>query len=310
MCLVKFSIVIPVYNKQEYIINSIESVLQQTFSDFEIIFVDDGSVDSSVDVINQAMIGKDVSWYLVSGRNFGVSNARNKGIALARGEFIAFLDADDIWHKDYLATLNRVILQNPNERYFTSNYKERYTNEAKKESVLDFDFDTINCRIVNYCVDQTHFYTSSVCISKDVFSSNLFFFDENQTHAEDTDVWFKLSLRYDTVFIDNALVYYVQCDTDSATSNIQKLDYSTIFDKKVIDNIHTNLIVETKNVKKYIDNQRLRYVKSNLKRGNLTNARKIIMNGYSIPLIFFLPLTFFPAKLVVGIAKLVRKLVR
>ena len=82
----------------------------------------------------------------------------------------------------------------------------------------------------------------------------MFFFDENQTHAEDTDVWFKLSLRYNTVFIDNALVYYIQCDKDSATSSIQKLDYSTIFDKKVIANIHTNLIVETKNVKKYIIN--------------------------------------------------------
>lgn len=98
----KISIVIPVYNGERYIRRAIEGVLAQTFTDWELILVDDGSRDAS-GVICDEYAGERI--HVVHQKNGGVSAARNAGIELAQGEYIAFVDADDIIGKDYLANL-------------------------------------------------------------------------------------------------------------------------------------------------------------------------------------------------------------
>jgi glycosyltransferase involved in cell wall biosynthesis len=96
----KISVVIPTYNRAEKVPKTIESVLSQTFSDLEIIVVDDGSSDGTGQILRETF-GDRIRYYFQP--NKGVSEARNKGIAEARGEWIAFLDSDDIWDKDKLA---------------------------------------------------------------------------------------------------------------------------------------------------------------------------------------------------------------
>ena len=102
------SIVIPLYNKAAVICRTMESVKQQIFSDFEILIVNDGSTDDSLSVLmdflseNEAVFKNSVR--LIEQENKGVSAARNQGIKEARGEIIAFLDADDEWLPDYLKT--------------------------------------------------------------------------------------------------------------------------------------------------------------------------------------------------------------
>lgn len=98
----KFSIVIPLYNKAIYIVNTIQSVLKQTCTDLEVIVIDDGSSDGSSELV--AAIG-DARVRLIYQPNAGVSAARNHGIALAGGEWVAFLDADDWYHPKFLSTL-------------------------------------------------------------------------------------------------------------------------------------------------------------------------------------------------------------
>jgi len=89
-----FSVVIPLYNKERSVKNTIESVLNQTFQDFEVIVVNDGSTDNSLEVVKSF---NDERIRIINQKNSGVSSARNRGIKEAKYEWIAFLDADDLW---------------------------------------------------------------------------------------------------------------------------------------------------------------------------------------------------------------------
>ncbi|MCX6184716.1 MAG: glycosyltransferase family A protein, partial [Flavobacterium sp.] len=89
-----FSVIIPVYNKEQFLVHTINSVLNQSFTDFELLLIDDGSTDSSPALLNQFT---DERIKLISQNNQGVSAARNLGIKEAKAPYIAFLDADDLW---------------------------------------------------------------------------------------------------------------------------------------------------------------------------------------------------------------------
>ena len=93
------SIIIPCYNASSYIKETINSVLTQTFQNFEILLINDGSTDNSSSIIKTII---DDRIHLVEQENQGVSSTRNKGIAMAKGEFIVFLDADDLLHPNFL----------------------------------------------------------------------------------------------------------------------------------------------------------------------------------------------------------------
>lgn len=117
---VKFTVVIPLYNKQSYIKNTIQSVLEQTYRNFEVIVVDDGSSDDSY---LAAKTVQDERLSVIQQQNQGVSVARNTGIYAAKGEYIAFLDADDYWDKDYLETINILTEKYPQSDIFVTAYR-------------------------------------------------------------------------------------------------------------------------------------------------------------------------------------------
>ena len=97
----KVTVVIPVYNREKYLGIAVDSILSQTFPDFELLVIDDGSIDRSIDVV---LSHSDPRIRLVcNNTNLGVSTTRNKGIQLARGEYLAFLDSDDWAHPERLA---------------------------------------------------------------------------------------------------------------------------------------------------------------------------------------------------------------
>ena len=95
------SVVIPLYNKEEQIADTLQSIFEQTFQDFEIVIVDDGSTDNSVEEVEKFT---DSRIRLIHQINAGVSAARNRGIEEARGELIAFLDVENEWKREYFAT--------------------------------------------------------------------------------------------------------------------------------------------------------------------------------------------------------------
>lgn len=116
----RFTVVIPLYNKEHYIIKTLESVFLQTYKDFEIIVVDDGSTDHSYDTANLYSSPK---MKLIHQENQGVAVARNVGIEHAQGEYIAFLDADDTWYPHYLENMNNLIEKFPQSDIFVSAYR-------------------------------------------------------------------------------------------------------------------------------------------------------------------------------------------
>ena len=118
----RFSIIIPLYNKANFIAKTLNSVLNQTYTDFEVVIVNDGSTDNSLEIVQ---IFDDKRIKLFTTKNQGVSATRNFGIKQSQGDYIAFLDADDIWEEKFLETINKLILSFPNEQVYASSLKIR-----------------------------------------------------------------------------------------------------------------------------------------------------------------------------------------
>lgn len=134
---VKVSVIMPAYNSELYIRESIDSVLAQSLTDFELIVVDDGSTDATAEIV-QGVTDQRVR--LIRQPNQGVSVARNTGLEAARGQFITFLDSDDLYYSDFLKTLYYLIQSNQTEMSF-SNYSESYYAEDMQKN----DVTKIRC---------------------------------------------------------------------------------------------------------------------------------------------------------------------
>lgn len=164
-----FSVVIPLYNKEKFIKHTIQSVLDQTFQDFEIIIVNDGSTDGSVEVVKQF---EDERIHLIEQKNAGVSAARNRGIQEAKYDLIAFLDADDEWlpnHLEEMAYLkNKYLIC----KVFATNYKIVDTTSKERFPVnIDlFLFSQNDGILENYFEIAAHtappIWTSAVVVEK------------------------------------------------------------------------------------------------------------------------------------------------
>lgn len=105
------SVVIPLYNKAHTIVNTLNTVINQTYHDFEVVIVNDGSTDNGVEVIKQNF--NDSRIRIINQKNAGVSAARNRGVDESRGDWVSFLDGDDEWHSDYLSIISKAISQYP-----------------------------------------------------------------------------------------------------------------------------------------------------------------------------------------------------
>lgn len=126
----KISVIIPLYNKEKTIKKTIESVLNQTFTDFEIIVVNDGSTDRSLEIVKSI---KSDMLLVFSKENGGVSSARNEGFIYARGEWIMFLDADDIISSNCLEVLYKLMIDFPASNVVSANYTILHARDVEQE---------------------------------------------------------------------------------------------------------------------------------------------------------------------------------
>ena len=212
------SVVIPLYNKQESIVATLQSVLAQTYTDYEVVIVDDGSTDNSAQVVEEFIsaypqpLPKGKGVRLVRKANGGVSSARNAGILAAKGEYIAFLDGDDLWHPEYLETLHRLILDYPDAALYGIGCTTMNGDKIPENVALSTERGEVNDLWNNY----PGYWTGSSSSRARLLEIGLF--DTRMTHGEDIDMWWRLLLSGKGVFDNRVLAYYRQ-DTENRAMN-------------------------------------------------------------------------------------------
>lgn len=229
--MIQFSVIIPLYNKANYVRKTIESVLVQTYKEFEIIVVNDGSTDNSLEVIGEI---NDPRIRIFSKENGGVSAARNYGIEKAQYEYIAFLDADDIWLPDYLETIKGMIEQYPQAGVFATGRTSVYP-DRKIDRVISFlpkgeiaIFEDYVKSIMKK--EMIQLWTGTVCTKKELFYK-IGGFREGVKRGEDIDMWLRLSLISLIIWKNESkAMYYVETENNAmAGYNNKYFSYKTHF---------------------------------------------------------------------------------
>lgn len=204
------SVVIPLYNKEKQIAITLQTVLNQTFKDFEIIIVNDGSTDNSVAEVEKI---KDSRIRIINQKNAGVSAARNRGIEEAKYDLIAFLDADDEWKPEYLETQYNLFLKYPECSVFAVNYEFRDSNgKTTPTKVNKLPFSSEDGILSNYfeVASYSHppLWTSAIVVRKDAIN-NIGGFPVGIKSGEDLLTWAKLAVKYKITFNIKPLAVFI-----------------------------------------------------------------------------------------------------
>ena len=260
-----FSIIIPLYNKENYIENTLKSVLNQSFIDFEIIIVNDGSTDNSEQIVFQF---NDKRIHYFHKKNEGVSIARNFGIEQARSNFICFLDADDFWYENYLEIMQTYIEKFPTYKVFSSAIEIETSKTifpAQYSIKKNADFEIIN--FFEASKKECAIWTSSAVFHKSIFKKTGVF-DPNIKIAEDTDLWIRIGLNFQILFIWKILARYVY-DEQSVSRDSNYIFEESSFIKYVEEEKNN------KDLKKYLDLNRFSAAIKNKLNDNHVNFEKV-----------------------------------
>lgn len=217
-----FSVIIPLYNKAAYIERAIQSVLSQTFQEFELIVVDDGSTDDSLPPkggstaerlgrlgFSSPPLG---GWGVFQQQNQGVSTARNNGVKLAKYDYIAFLDADDSWEPTYLEEMNSLIAAYPDAGIYGSSYFIVKNGKKRIAPIgVETDFDS---GLINYCQVYSKtlcmpLWTGATILKKSIFEEE-HGFKPGLKLGEDFDLWVRVGTKHPAAFLNRSLANYNQ----------------------------------------------------------------------------------------------------
>ncbi|WP_445718949.1 glycosyltransferase family 2 protein [Flavobacterium sp.] len=247
------SVIIPLYNKDFSISNTLSSVLSQTYINFEIIIVNDGSTDRSLERVKQF---SDSRIQLFNQENKGAATARNFGIEKAKGELIAFLDADDYWFPNHLEEIVRLYNDYPNCGIYCS----RYSMKISKNKILKIDYGShlnSNYRgIVKDIFSSSMYYrvalTSALAIPKKIFG-NYFMFNPKVSSGQDLELFTKIALEHKVAITNlNTIEYNFSLENQLSKTPITKKSLLDLSQFKKAEESNLSL-------KKYLDLYRTEY---------------------------------------------------
>ncbi len=251
----QFSVIIPLYNKAPYIRKALESVFAQTYTDYELIVVDDGSTDDSASIVQQfiderlkvkgeetsravtstynlSSITYKLSVRLITQSNAGVSAARNSGVAASSGDYLAFLDADDWWEPTYLERMAQLIEDYPEAGLYASNYV--YYKPGKTHvAVNNIETGYFNYPKAYYEGGAMPIWTGAAMIPRNVFEE-MGGFPLGIKLGEDFLLWAKIAMKYKVAFLNEPLAWYNNDvpATLRATRNLHAPEHHMLFNMK------------------------------------------------------------------------------
>jgi glycosyltransferase involved in cell wall biosynthesis len=196
------SVIIPTYNCEKYISEAIGSVLLQTCTDYEIIVIDDGSTDKTRDIVKNKF--PEVRYFYIS--NQGVSRARNYGIRRALGEYIAFLDADDLWLPEKLEKQLK-LFQSDQELALIFTEERIFDTNGFMDGKISKKKRLMKGDVVKNIFLFSNVTTSTVMVKRHVFQETGYF-EENLKAAEDDNMWMRIALKFRIHLLDEVLVHY------------------------------------------------------------------------------------------------------
>lgn len=268
----KFSVIIPLYNKESNVLKTLESIFKQSYSDFEIIVVNDGSTDNSYNIVSKIDHPK---IKLYNRKNYGVSETRNFAMQQAKGQYFAFIDADDLWKSNHLNTLDKLITKYPNCGLYATNYMFDYGNFKVKTKFPTLPYnDNWDGIIKDYFSESILFriaWTSSVVIPKNTFI-NLGGFNSSINHGEDVEYWSKVALNYQVAFSKKITSFYMlNCRDRLSNINMKK--------RKMMDfEVFKKFEMNNSSLKKFNDIYRYKFA-LDLKIHNNINSSNAYLKG-------------------------------
>ncbi|MDZ8052000.1 MAG: glycosyltransferase [Aulosira sp. ZfuVER01] len=211
------SVIIPVFNGEQTILSTIKSVLSQTFSDIEVIVINDGSKDATLDLIESI---SDLRLRIFSYSNAGQAVSRNRGLALASGEYIAFIDADDLWTADKLESQLKALQDNPQSSvaYSWTNYIDEQDNFLVSGTHIIENGNVYEKLLISNFIENG----SNPLIRRKALVE-VGGFEPSMTPAEDWDLWLRLAARYSFVGVQSPQILY-RVSATSASANLFKME--------------------------------------------------------------------------------------
>ncbi len=203
-----FTVIIPLYNKENFVENTLKSIVNQSFTDYEVLIINDCSTDESVKKVIPFL--SETIRLIEHPTNKGLSASRNTGIKNASSNYITFLDADDLWKPTFLETIHQLIKNFPKAKIFGSNYEEVYSNKIelpinfsnkippKKSQIIDFFKHNLGQGIYNH---------GSVCFHKSVFEK-AGLYDESIDFAEDIDFNIRANYYFQLAYSNTIQMQY------------------------------------------------------------------------------------------------------
>ena len=224
---IKVSVILPVFNEAKYIKATLYSIINQNFSDYEVIVIDDGSTDDTLNIVEKTFEGLSLPHQIIHQENSGVSSARNKGISLARGEYIVFVDGDDY------------ILTNHLSQLYNEGYDFTLTQIVKKEkdnlsNIHYYEFEEIDAEdfIKLELEMKIPFNFVQLSYKTDIIKKHNLKFREDVTYGEDTDFAIRALSHGNSIKISNEITYYYIQHQDSliSTSKLKRFDFIPVLE--------------------------------------------------------------------------------
>lgn len=251
----KVSVIIPTYNRTSFLKDAINSVLNQTYRDFELIVVDDGSTDDTQDLVSY--YGQKIRY--IYQNNQGRSTARNHGIEVAQGEYLAFLDSDDVWLPDKLSRQIPILDAASANTVLVHGYKQLVDEKLQPirgwEKKLRYSYRLAEKGQETYenYLQKAYIFTSTVLIRRDAVLS-IGAYDVNLQALEDLDFYLRLLIKgYTFIFISEPPLIQYRIHRNNTGSTVSNQSYLQVYEK------HLKLVADWKESRRVQKTQTLLY---------------------------------------------------